>query len=56
MRGRHEDTSISRYSFEFEAAALLEPYLPYLPLTPTQTLTLTLTVTLTLTLTLNLVS
>jgi hypothetical protein len=53
MRGRHEDTSISRYSFEFEAAALLEPYLP---LTPTQTLTLTLTVTLTLTLTLNLVS
>ena len=53
MRGRHDDTSISRYSFEFEAAALLEPYLP---LTPTQTLTLTLTVTLTLTLTLNLVS
>ena len=53
MRGRHEDTSVSRYSFEFEAAALLEPYLP---LTPTQTLTLTLTVTLTLTLTLNLVS
>jgi hypothetical protein len=53
MRGRHEDTSISRYSFEFEAAALLEPYLL---LTPTQTLTLTLTVTLTLTLTLNLVS
>jgi hypothetical protein len=53
MRGRHEDTSISRYSFEFEAAALLEPYQP---LTPTQTLTLTLTVTLTLTLTLNLVS